>query len=70
MRRVMAVWIISSNVLVACPQNWPEWLWWENGMSDDDETDDGCIRVAIGEVGNVYRGLRSTTPADADNNCQ
>jgi len=32
-RREMAIWIISSSVFVAWPQNSPEWLWWENGMS-------------------------------------
>lgn len=66
MRRVMAVWIISSSVSVACPQNWPEWLWWENGMSDDDddELDDGCVKDTdcICEVGNACRRTSVNRP--------
>jgi len=39
----IAACTISSRVFFAWPQNWPEWLWWENGILVDVMANSGGV---------------------------
>lgn len=49
---------------MAWPQNWPEWLWWENGIFSDDE-----VGWSVRYVTLVFEGV-DTAAGESRSGCE